>query len=118
MTPSPKETIAVVGLGYVGLPVALAFSRKFVTTGFDVNPRRVADLGRGHDHNGEHTAEELAAGQIRFTADPADLAGATFFVIAVIFSYFAVPARYQYRVLLWGRGRGGPRIRRMRAEVL
>src|SRR5689334_19474949 len=80
---SRDETIAVVGLGYVGMPVALAFSRKYPTIGFDVNPRRIADLARGHDHNGEHSAEELAAGSIQFTADPEELRKATFFVVAV-----------------------------------
>ena len=44
-----EEKIAVIGLGYVGLPVALAFSRKFPTVGFDINTRRVDLLSRGRD---------------------------------------------------------------------
>ena len=78
------ERIAVVGLGYVGLPVALAFARKFKDVlGFDIDERRVAALAEGHDWTGECEREALEQSSIRFTADPANLAQATFYVVAV-----------------------------------
>ncbi len=54
---SMDETVAVVGLGYVGLPVALAFARRFPgTVGFDIDTAKVDELRRGHDRTGEHRA--------------------------------------------------------------
>ena len=62
-----QERIAVVGLGYVGLPVALAFARTNPgTVGFDLDARRVAELKAGHDRTNECTAEELKASVARF----------------------------------------------------
>lgn len=79
-----SERIAVVGLGYVGLPVATALARKFPgTIGFDVNPARVRSLRDGIDATGEVTAEELEEAKLVFSDDPADLEGTTFFVVAV-----------------------------------
>lgn len=78
------ERIAVVGLGYVGLPVALAFARRFPdTVGFDIDSAKVEELRRGHDRTGEQDADALAATTLRFTSNPADLRGAGFFVVAV-----------------------------------
>jgi UDP-N-acetyl-D-glucosamine/UDP-N-acetyl-D-galactosamine dehydrogenase len=78
------ERIAVIGLGYVGLPVALGFARKFPgTIGFDIHEAKVTELQRGHDRNGEVSADELKAGSLRMTSNPADLADRTFFVVAV-----------------------------------
>ncbi len=78
-----KEKIAVIGLGYVGLPVALAFAEKFPgTIGFDINTRRIDELSKGYDRTGESTAAELSS-SIVFTADAELLREATFFVIAV-----------------------------------
>jgi UDP-N-acetyl-D-glucosamine/UDP-N-acetyl-D-galactosamine dehydrogenase len=80
----PSERIAVVGLGYVGLPVALALAKKFPgTRGLDINAERVAALRSGHDSTGEVAAAELKASKLEFTADVGDLADATFFVVAV-----------------------------------
>ncbi|MEX2541122.1 MAG: nucleotide sugar dehydrogenase [Trueperaceae bacterium] len=79
-----NERIAVVGLGYVGLPVALAFARSFPDTiGFDINQRRIEELAAGKDRTGEHSAEEIAAVPITFSFDDADLAGCSMFVVAV-----------------------------------
>ncbi|MBX3187074.1 MAG: nucleotide sugar dehydrogenase [Labilithrix sp.] len=79
-----KEKIAVLGLGYVGLPVALAFARKFPhTVGFDINCARVEELARAQDRNGETGSSELEGTSLELTCDPSKLAGATFFVVAV-----------------------------------
>ncbi len=79
-----NEKIAVVGLGYVGLPVALGFARQFPgTVGFDIDAEKVKELAGGHDRNGEVSRDELLGAGLRVTADPADLEGATFFVVAV-----------------------------------
>ena len=78
------ERVAVVGLGYVGLPVAVAFAEKFPgTVGFDVDARRVDELRRGFDRTSEASADELAGSGLKLTSDPGDLEGTTFFVVAV-----------------------------------
>ncbi|HEY1557872.1 MAG TPA: nucleotide sugar dehydrogenase [Kofleriaceae bacterium] len=79
-----QEKIAVIGLGYVGLPVALSFGKKLPTLGFDIRQRRVDELKRGHDDTLEVTSEQLhAATKLELTADPSRLADCTFFIIAV-----------------------------------
>jgi UDP-N-acetyl-D-galactosamine dehydrogenase len=79
-----QERIAVIGLGYVGLPVALAFARRFPgTIGFDVNKEKVEELRRGFDRNQEVPKSELEGSPLKITSDIGDLAGATFFVVAV-----------------------------------
>jgi UDP-N-acetyl-D-glucosamine/UDP-N-acetyl-D-galactosamine dehydrogenase len=79
-----SERIAIIGLGYVGLPVAVALARIFPgTIGFDISERRVAALREGIDHTGEITAEELRDAALTYTTNPADLAGASFFVVTV-----------------------------------
>ncbi|HTM43888.1 MAG TPA: nucleotide sugar dehydrogenase [Polyangiaceae bacterium] len=79
-----NERIAVVGLGYVGLPVALAFARKFPhTIGFDTSATRVASLLSRVDATGEVTQEALSTTSLQITSDPAQLKGASFFVVAV-----------------------------------
>jgi len=78
------EKPAVIGLGYVGLPLAVALGRAQAgTIGFDVSPGRVEELRRGHDSTGETLPDALAASDIHFTCDPADLADATFYIVAV-----------------------------------
>jgi UDP-N-acetyl-D-glucosamine/UDP-N-acetyl-D-galactosamine dehydrogenase len=79
-----SERIAIIGLGYVGLPVAVALARVFPgTIGFDISERRVAALREGIDHTGEITAAALHDAALTFTTNPADLAGADFFVVTV-----------------------------------
>jgi UDP-N-acetyl-D-galactosamine dehydrogenase len=81
---SQQEKIAVIGLGYVGLPVAVALARKFPgTIGFDIDRAKIAELANGHDRNGELPGDTLTGSSLRFTADTKDLAGVTFFVVAV-----------------------------------
>jgi UDP-N-acetyl-D-galactosamine dehydrogenase len=78
------EKIAVIGLGYVGLPVALAFARKFPgSIGFDVNKEKVDELRRGFDRNQEVPKAELEGSSLKITSELADLKGVTFFVVAV-----------------------------------
>lgn len=79
-----NETIGVVGLGYVGLPVAVAFGRKVTgTIGFDIDAARIEQLRAGEDRNGDISAEALAAAGLTLTTDPNELAAVSFFVIAV-----------------------------------
>ena len=59
------RTVAVVGLGYVGLPLAVALARHFETVGFDIDSGRVAELARGHDRTGEVEAHRLAGADRR-----------------------------------------------------
>ncbi|MGI2327519.1 nucleotide sugar dehydrogenase [Planococcus sp. YIM B11945] len=75
--------IAVVGLGYVGLPVAVAFGHKHPVIGFDVNERRIETLREGFDYTNEVTTEELEKTHIDFTADPTKLKEAGFIIISV-----------------------------------
>ncbi len=83
MSSQLQEKIAVIGLGYVGLPVALAFARKAPTVGFDIRQRRIDELKQGHDETHEVTSEALKSSNIELTADPAKLASCTFFIVAV-----------------------------------
>ncbi len=79
-----SERIAVIGLGYVGLPVALGFAKKFPgTIGFDINVEKVKSLNEGVDRTGEISKEELEAAKLFMTSDPKELEQATFFVVAV-----------------------------------
>ncbi len=82
--PEPKdEIIAVIGLGYVGLPVALTFAKKFKTIGFDIKQKRVDELKAGRDETEEVTTEDLTSSSIKFSANPDDLREATFIIVAV-----------------------------------
>jgi UDP-N-acetyl-D-glucosamine/UDP-N-acetyl-D-galactosamine dehydrogenase len=76
--------IAVIGLGYVGLPVAVAFARSGAEIiGFDIDQRRIAELRKGYDRTGEVEAKELSVAHLRFEGDPAALAQCDFFIITV-----------------------------------
>jgi len=77
-------TIAVVGLGYVGLPLAVEFGKKYPTIGFDLSTAKVDAYRRGVDPTGEVASEELRAAKgLKVTSDPAALAEADFIVVAV-----------------------------------
>jgi UDP-N-acetyl-D-galactosamine dehydrogenase len=79
-----KDTVAVIGLGYVGLPLAVAFGRKRPVVGFDINEARIADLRQRRDSTLEISAEELSqATQLRVTSNPAELTACKVFVISV-----------------------------------
>jgi UDP-N-acetyl-D-glucosamine/UDP-N-acetyl-D-galactosamine dehydrogenase len=77
-------TIAVIGLGYVGLPLAVEFGKKFKTLGFDLSAEKVAAYARHVDPTGEVSADDLrAATQLRCSTDPAVIGEADFIVVAV-----------------------------------
>lgn len=78
-----ERIISVIGLGYVGLPVAVAFGKVRKTVGFDINPVRISELQAGHDRTGEVTPEDLASADIIFTENLEELALADFHIIAV-----------------------------------
>src|SRR6056297_571823 len=76
--------IAIIGLGYVGLPLALEFAKRFPVTGFDINARRIAELSDGHDRTREADASELReASGLTFTSDPAGIADANIYIVTV-----------------------------------
>ena len=78
-----KRTISVVGLGYVGLPVAVAFGKAQKTIGFDVNPVRIRELKEGRDRTGEVSLAELKSANILFTDKIEELKLADFHIVAV-----------------------------------
>jgi UDP-N-acetyl-D-galactosamine dehydrogenase len=75
--------ISVIGLGYVGLPVAVAFGKAGRVVGFDINPDRIAELRQGIDRTGEVELAELRGADLLLTSDPADLRQADFHIVAV-----------------------------------
>lgn len=78
-----KETLCVVGLGYVGLPLAVAFSKHYTTIGFDVNQKRILELQAKKDTSACVGKTELENAQITFTSDPAALKNAQIIIVAV-----------------------------------
>jgi len=78
-----KEKIAVIGLGYVGLPLAVMLAEKFRVIGFDVNPERVEELRRGFDRTGEVETEKLKRVSIKFTNDEEELSECRLIIITV-----------------------------------
>ncbi len=77
------ERVAVIGLGYVGLPLAVAFAEAFPTIGFDIDERRLAELRAGKDRTREVEPEALRRSSLLLTSDPRALKGVTMFVVAV-----------------------------------
>lgn len=78
-----KAKLCVVGLGYVGLPIALEFAKKFSVIGFDINEKRVAQMRQGIDPSKELTIEEFGGTDIYFTASLEEIREAQFYVVAV-----------------------------------
>lgn len=77
------EAIGVVGLGYVGLPLAVALARKYPVIGLDINQQRVEQLRNGVDLTREVDPDALASSSLRYTSDVADLADVTMFIVTV-----------------------------------
>lgn len=78
-----RKPLAVVGLGYVGLPLAVALSARMDVTGFDINRERIAELESGRDHTREVDRAALAAAKVRYTSDPAMLDDCAVIIVAV-----------------------------------
>lgn len=78
-----NRKISVTGMGYIGLPVAVAFGRLGDVIGYDIDERRIAELEQGRDGTGEVTPDELAAARIAFTTHSAALEQADFHIVAV-----------------------------------
>jgi UDP-N-acetyl-D-galactosamine dehydrogenase len=83
MTPTTSN-IAIIGLGYVGLPLAIEFGKQRPVLGFDINASRITELQSGQDHTLEATPEELAAAiHLSFSSTAADLAACQIFIVTV-----------------------------------
>ena len=81
---SGEIKIGLIGLGYVGLPLAVEFGRKYDTVGFDVKPERLEALRRGEDTTLETSSEDLkAAIRLKYSGDPADLKDRDIFIVTV-----------------------------------
>ena len=78
-----RTKLALIGLGYVGLPIALEFAKKMSVVGFDINAKRVQLMKRGMDPCNELTSEAFEDKDIEFTSNPEDLKRASFFIVAV-----------------------------------
>lgn len=75
--------VAVVGLGYVGLPIAVAFGKQQRVVGFDINKAKIAELQKGIDRTGEVSSADLKATDVLYTFQPSDLKAADFIIVAV-----------------------------------
>ena len=81
---STEDRIAIIGLGYVGLPLAVEFGKQCPTIGFDIDQARVAELQGGHDRTLEVTREEMAvATQLQYSSTVTDLAECRVFIVTV-----------------------------------
>src|SRR5512133_2405426 len=79
-----KETkLSVIGLGYVGLPIALEFAKKIKVIGFDIKPERVELMKKGVDPSNELLPDDFKNTDIKFTSNPKDLKEASFHIISV-----------------------------------
>lgn len=85
MTRTMKDVkIAIIGLGYVGLPLAVEFGKKFPTLGFDINKARIEELKNGQDHTLEVSPEELKqSAQLSYSCDLEELKQANFYIVTV-----------------------------------
>jgi len=83
MSNKAQEMIGVVGLGYVGLPLAVAFGQHSQVVGFDINEKRLRDLRAGHDLTNEADPEKFRQAKIQYTSNPDDLRKCTFIIVAV-----------------------------------
>ena len=79
-----KVKIAVIGQGYVGLPLAIEFGKKYPTIGFDVNEGRIDELKKGFDHTNEASPEQLSsAKQLTFSANINDISTCNIYIVTV-----------------------------------
>ena len=79
-----NSSIAIIGQGYVGLPLAIEFGKKHQTIGFDINIDRIEDLKNGIDHTNEATPEQLSSAQeLTFSSDINDIKDSTIYIVTV-----------------------------------
>lgn len=78
-----ERRVAVVGLGYVGLPIAVAFGKRGQTIGFDINKAKIEELQKGFDRTGEVSEADLKSSDVLYSAEPAALKNADFIIVAV-----------------------------------
>lgn len=79
-----QDRICIIGLGYVGLPLAAAFGQHREVIGFDIDPGRIAELRGGEDRTRELEPQELAEAEfLKFTSDPAEIAGCSIYIVTV-----------------------------------
>ena len=79
-----EKKVAIIGLGYVGLPLAVEFGKFRPTYGFDINNARINELSKGIDSTLEVSSEEMAISKfLKFTADPDDLSECKIFIVTV-----------------------------------
>ena len=83
MAKKMQRQIAVVGLGYVGLPIAVAFGKSAPVIGFDINKTKIDELRKGVDRTGEVSPQDLKSSRVRYTCEPSDLKTADFIIVAV-----------------------------------
>ncbi|WP_347330128.1 Vi polysaccharide biosynthesis UDP-N-acetylglucosamine C-6 dehydrogenase TviB [Marinimicrobium locisalis] len=81
---SSDPSVCVIGLGYVGLPLAAEFGKQIQTIGFDINPKRVSELRAGHDHTREVSTEELQTSErLRFSSEENDIRQMDVYIVTV-----------------------------------
>ena len=80
---SKEKKLAIIGLGYVGMPIAVAFAKKIDVIGFDINAKKIDLYKSGIDPTGEIGDEEIRATTVEFTSDEAELKKASFHIVAV-----------------------------------
>ena len=73
----------MIGLGYVGLPLLVAFGKKYPCVGFDIQENRISQLREGIDKTNEMTSEELAAVEVTYSSEPSDLEDCNVFIVTV-----------------------------------
>lgn len=78
-----KSKLAVIGLGYVGMPIAVQFAKKIDVIGFDINKAKIAEYKKGHDVTGEAGDDELKKTKLFFTSEESDLKNVSFYIVAV-----------------------------------
>ncbi len=78
-----NDVISVIGLGYVGIPLAVEFSKKYKVIGFDISQKRINELKEHYDRTGEISNEDLKVANILYTTNPNDLKQANFHIVAV-----------------------------------
>jgi UDP-N-acetyl-D-galactosamine dehydrogenase len=83
MAKKVARSIAIVGLGYVGLPIAVAFGKHAPVIGFDINKAKIEELRNGVDRTGEVSRQDLKRSRVQYTSDPTDLKTADFIIVAV-----------------------------------